>query len=174
MMISATLVVAFGGAWAGDLRLNLTESLPVGLYRIVRTSVGVPRRGELVLACLPMEVAAFALERGYVPRGRCPGGAAPVGKLVAAVPDDTVLVTEAGVLVNGSLLPRTRPLLRDGRRRSLPTSGRRPPVPLVVRAGELWLLSGYSHLRFDSRYFGTIQRSAVTGRLRPLWAAGPP
>src|SRR6266550_694388 len=61
--------------WCAGLGLNLTGSLPIGLYLASQTA---PVRGAIVLACLPPTVTAFALERGYVPRGgTCPDGALP-------------------------------------------------------------------------------------------------
>ena len=84
-------------------------------------------------------VAAFARERGYVPRGeRCSGGTAPVGKVVLAVEGDTVTVSARGLEVNGASDSATA-----GRRRSTAAAaGWRAfrSVRSVVGAGELWLL----------------------------------
>jgi conjugative transfer signal peptidase TraF len=153
--------------WFAGLRLNLTGSLPVGLYLESRAS---PVRGAIVLACLPPEVAAFARERGYVPRGgNCPDGALPVGKVVLAIAGDTVAVTPTGLLVNGAPVPNSQPLEADRKGRPLP---RLLMGTYVVSPGELWVLSSYSRLSFDSRYFGAIQASQVRARLRRLWTAG--
>jgi type IV secretory pathway protease TraF len=59
-------VATVAACWVAGLRLNLTGSLPVGLYL---ASHGVPGRGATVLVCLPSGVAAFAKVRGYVPQG---------------------------------------------------------------------------------------------------------
>lgn len=64
------VVVVLAAAWRGGVRLNLTASLPAGLYLV---TPGSPTRGAIVMACLPLPVAAFARARGYVPRGSCPG-----------------------------------------------------------------------------------------------------
>lgn len=153
--------------WCAGLRLNLTGSLPVGLYLASRAA---PVRGAIVLACLPPTVTAFALERGYVPRGgTCPDGALPVGKPVLAIAGDTVAVTPTALLVNGAPVPNSQALEADRKGRPLPrvAVGR-----YVVGPGELWVLSSYSRLSFDSRYFGAIQASQVRARLRRLWTAG--
>jgi type IV secretory pathway protease TraF len=77
-LLASSVTLLAAGRLAG-LRLNLTESLPVGLYVAVGAA---PARGALVLLCLPPEVAAFAKTRGYVPRGgACPGGIVPIGSL---------------------------------------------------------------------------------------------
>src|SRR5881296_3871198 len=96
----ASSVVALAAGRLAGLRLNLTGSLPVGLYV---AAGGTPVRGALVLVCLPPEVAAFASARGYVPRGgACPGGVLLIGKPVLAIAGDTVTVTPTGLLVNGA------------------------------------------------------------------------
>src|SRR5881296_91000 len=96
----ASSVVALAAGRLAGLRLNLTGSLPVGLYVAAGAA---PVRGALVLVCLPPEVAAFARARGYVPRGgACPGGIILIGKPVLASAGDTVTVTLTGLLVNGA------------------------------------------------------------------------
>ena len=147
------------------LRLNLTDSIPPGLYRVVDQPFG---RGSTVLACLPKPVADFARSRGYVPRGSCEDGSAPVGKRVAAVAGDTIEVLDRGVLVNGQLLPNSAPLARDSQGRALP---RLPTAIHVVRSGEVWLVSSHSTRSYDSRYFGGIPESRITARVEPVLIA---
>src|SRR6266581_8127695 len=114
-LASPVALLAIG--WVAGLRLNLTGSLPAGLYV---TSRSAPVRGALVLACLPAKVAAFAHARGYVPRGgECPNGVAPIGKPVAAIAGDTIAVTPAGVFVNGAAVPNSRALATDRKGRPL-------------------------------------------------------
>src|SRR5216684_1922633 len=163
---SALLLVA-AYSLAG-LRLNLTGSLPVGLYR---AAPGPLVRGARVLVCLPPRVAAFARARGYVPRGGlCPGGVLPIGKPVFALPGDTVTVTASGLRVNGVPVPNSLALATDHRGRPLP---RLAPGSQVVRPGTVWVVSGYARASFDSRYFGPVALAAVRSYLRPIWTAGP-
>jgi conjugative transfer signal peptidase TraF len=155
------------GAWVAGLRLNLTGSMPVGIYSTARDA---PDRGSIVLACLPSDVATFAKLRGYVPRGgSCPGGVLPVGKPIVALAGDTVVVTTTGLLVNGIPAPNSEPLSRDTKGRPLP---RPQPGQYVVGADELWLVSEYSRFSFDSRYFGPVDADQVRGHVRMLWTAG--
>ena len=150
--------------YATGMRVNLSGSIPPGLYRIER---GPIVSGAIVLACLPPTPSKFARDRGYVPSGACDDGRAPVGKTVGAVAGDTVDVTERGVAVNGRLLPNTAALSKD-------TEGRWLPVMRILRhvvpPSEVWLLSTYSAHSFDSRYYGGIQASRIVARVQPLIA----
>ncbi len=159
------LLVAFSLA---GFRLNLTGSLPLGLYRAVP---GPLVRGSPVLVCLPPQVATFARARGYVPSGGiCPGGVLPVGKPVLALPGDTVTVTATGLRLNGILVPNSLALATDHRGRPLP---RLALGSQVVRAGTLWVVSRHARTSFDSRYFGPIALGAVRSFLQPVWTTKP-
>lgn len=150
------------------LRLNLTASIPVGIYDSVH---GNPTRGSIVLVCLPSEVAALALERGYLSRGgTCPGGAVPVGKPILAMYGDTVIVTDTGLVVNSVVVPNTAALSRDRAGRLLP---RLLPGKYPVGPGQLWLASTYSASSFDSRYFGPVDGKQVRRQIRELWTMRP-
>lgn len=157
------LLAMFAVSWSAGLRINLTKSLPLGLYRIEH---GAPTRGALVLACLPPIIAAFAHKRGYVARGgRCSGGTVPIGKAVMAVPGDTVIVTAAGVQVNGEAVPNSRPLVRDRHGRPILA----PPLGIHhVDEGQRWLFAT-SPRSFDSRYFGPISEQYILTVMRPVW-----
>ncbi len=166
-VLGSALVLLVACSLTG-LRLNLTGSLPPGLYRAAPGSLV---RGSLVLVCLPPGVAAFARARGYVPRGgACPGGVLPIGKPVFALPGDTVTVTATGLGVNGVPVPNSLALATDHRGRPLP---RLAPGSQVVRPGTVWVVSGYARASFDSRYFGPVALAAVRSCLRPIWTAGP-
>jgi len=163
VVCTGTLLLVTALGLGAGLRLNLTGSIPIGLYRVSSEPVA---RGAIVLACLPAEVASFALSRGYVPHGRCPGGTAPIGKVVLALGGDVVQVTATGLWVNGQAVRGTTPLAVDGAGRSL---RRFPNGAYRVRADEVWLYSPYSARSFDSRYFGPLPRSCILSRVLPLW-----
>ena len=164
--LASSVALLAAGRLAG-LRLNLTGSLPVGLYVAAGAA---PVRGALVLVCLPPEVAAFARARGYVPRGgACPAGVVPLGKSVLAVAGDTVTVTRTVLLVNGAPIPNSQALPTDRRGRPLP---KLPAGRYFVRPGTVWIVSSYSRFSFDSRYFGALETAQVRARIRRLWTAG--
>lgn len=155
--LGALLLVHFG------LRFMLTPSLPRGIYRTVN---GPLVRGAIVVTCLPDSVARFALQRGYLWRGDCPGGVVPLGKLVLAISGDTISLSGDGLRLNGRAIRNTRPRKEDSQRRPLTHY---PYGTHVVRPGEIWLFSPYHPLSFDSRYFGPVPSGRVLSRLAPVW-----
>jgi conjugative transfer signal peptidase TraF len=142
--------------------VNLSPSLPLGVYRAIEAPLA---RRSLVLACLPRPVARLALRRGYLPAGPCPGGAAPLGKIVLALAGDVVEVRGGAIVVNDRPVPRSRIATVDSRGRALPRLARRR---FQLRAGELWLFSPYDDRSFDSRYFGPLAERAIVSTIAPL------
>jgi type IV secretory pathway protease TraF len=64
------------------LAVNLTPSLPRGLYRVTSLEV---RRGALVTFCLPPALMRRHGMTQWIAPGRCPGGKAPLCKRIAVV-----------------------------------------------------------------------------------------
>jgi conjugative transfer signal peptidase TraF len=152
-------------AHQAGIRVNLTDSIPRGLYRVVDQPLA---RGSIVLVCLPNTVSDLGRARGYIPSGTCGDGGAPVGKPIVAMQGDTVQVLDRGVVVNGTLLSHSAPLERDSDGRPLP---RLPMVLHVLAANEVWLLSSHSPRSYDSRYFGAVPASRVVARIEALVTA---
>jgi len=144
------------------LRLNLSTSMPRGLYRSVDGRVTT---GAWVAVCLPSEIARFGLERGYLGAGSCPDGVEPVLKAVVAIAGDLVEVTRAGVTVNGELLPHSAPLERDRGGRQLAAF---PALTQRLRPGEIWLHSPFEDRSWDSRYFGPVPLECVATVVEPV------
>jgi conjugative transfer signal peptidase TraF len=166
-------LVAVGFIAAGTLRLvgvriNLSQSAPIGLFLARRADSGTRfERGMLAAVCLPLVVARFGRDRRYLMRGSCSDGTAPVGKSIFAVTGDTVVVSDAGLALNGREVHGTRRLARDSEGRAIPriSSG-----VYVVGAEAIWLISTRAANSWDSRYFGPVPTSGVVEILRPLWA----
>src|SRR5439155_25992925 len=70
VVLSAGLVSGVVPALCLVVRLNVSPSVPLGLYRMVDEPV---ERGVLVVACGPLTAARLARESGYLIRGSCPG-----------------------------------------------------------------------------------------------------
>jgi len=132
-----------------SLWINLSPSLPLGVYHTVQSP---PLRGAIVVVCLPRALGQFARDRGYLGRGPCAGGVERLGKRIAALAGDTVETSVEGVRINGFAIPESRPLLTDSRGRLLPQRRGR----MIVRPGEVFLLSTDHRRSFDSRYFGPV------------------
>ena len=152
------LVLCSAGA-----RVNTTKSIPIGLYW---TSTEPVAEGTYVMFC-PPRTAVFdeAKARGYIGPGACPGGFEHMMKRVAASQGDIVSVTGKGVDVNGVLLPLSVPVETDTVGRPLP---RYRSTPFELGASELLLMSRRSATSFDGRYFGPVDRTQITGVVRPV------
>jgi len=92
-------------------------------------------------------------------------------KRLVAVAGDDVWITAAGVSVNGQLQPHSQPLLVD-------PGGRAMPQPSLLHFqlahDEVLLLSDYSRLSFDGRYFGAIPQAQLGEVVRPWMTWGQP
>ncbi|MCW3476239.1 conjugative transfer signal peptidase TraF [Rhodovastum sp. RN2-1] len=164
--VVAAVLGTLAAADAGGVRVNVTPSMPVGLWKI-ESSLPFPARGEVVTVCLPEgDAVREAIRRGYVSAGACPGGSEPLVKPVAAIGGDLVVVSTHGITVNGAPVPSSVPLAQDEAGRAL------RPVPAGlyrVARDTVWLLSRHDPRSFDSRYFGTIPIANVRDVARPLW-----
>src|SRR5580765_3884025 len=112
-LLSVTTLLAI--AWALGIRLNLTASLPLGLYMPTKQPT------DYIAFCLGGELEKEALSRQYITPGHCPGGGTPLLKPIAARPGDRVTYSSSGIAVNGKLLPNTAPRLLDHHGRPLKT-----------------------------------------------------
>lgn len=146
------------------VRINWTDSLPRGLYLVAAVPRNGVVRGQIVVACPPRSYAEIGRDHGYLISGGCPGGVAPVLKLVAARAGDIVQLSSAGIEVNGSRLPGTTLLAVDNHSD--------PPAHVAfgiyrVPVGEIWLFTSKPD-GYDSRYFGPVPISNVLNIARPL------
>jgi len=149
-------------AMAVGLRVNLSDSMPIGLYRMI-SARGDPHRNELVIACVPDRDALLGRNRGYIGRGPCANGSAPVLKMIAGIAGDDVHESPSGVTMSGCRLRDSRPLLRDEAGRAL-----RPwHTNLRLPRGTVWL-AAVAARSWDSRYWGPIPTSRLLGVAQPL------
>ena len=137
--------------WYAGLRINLTPSLPQGVY-IVRP--GTPGKGHLVTFCLEGAFADLARERGYLVAGSCPSGLRPLLKKIAGLPGDAI---------PNDLFIRSA----DSLGRSIPSA-----LPEgVIPSGMALLLADHPG-SFDSRYFGLVPLDALQ-RVEPVFVFNP-
>src|SRR4051812_8044750 len=95
-VVSAALLAAsFWAMYTFKIRVNLSPSLPLGIYR-----VDVGATGNLVEFCPAEPYASLASARGYRHAGVCADRGAPLLKPVVAHPGDAVTMSPEGVRVN--------------------------------------------------------------------------
>lgn len=166
------LALLWAAAWLGGIRVNTSASIPTGVW--LETAAppfkGALVRGAIVTFC-PPDTPAFRLakQRGYIGAGWCPHAYQPLFKPVVAVAGDRISVSPTGIDVNGVHVPNSAPLRADNARKPLPT----PPYgKYTVSPGSVWVVSSYNRESFDSRYFGSVEISAVRSIVVPLWVKG--
>jgi len=145
------------------LTYNPSDSVAVGWYRVdpLDHRVGsLPSPlfvNSIVLVPLPVEAAALAAQRGYLPtRVR-------LLKRVGAIAPQEVCI--AGGIVHIDGVPSAAVLRADRLGRLLPSWQQCQRL----ESGELFLLSVTNPTSFDSRYFGPVATSTVIGVAHPIW-----
>jgi conjugative transfer signal peptidase TraF len=156
---SGLLVAFFAAVGLAGIRINITPSLPVGLY------IATGPQSALIEFCPGGELAALAARRGYRTPGNCPDGASALLKPIVAKYGDVVDFTAKGISVNGRLVRNTAPLAVDTDRRAMQHF---PFGRYTVGDEEVWVASSYNPRSFDSRYYGPVAKSAIRGYLCPL------
>lgn len=150
----AALLGALQLTLSGHLLLNITGSIPRGIYWISPRLM--PLRGQLVTFTIPEPVRSFLHERQYVPRS-----IQLLAKPVAAVAGDHVCTQPAALVINGIVL---------GKIRDADLAGRPLPRRVLCRRleqDEVFLATERED-SFDSRYFGPVVVTALRGTLTAL------
>ena len=145
-------------------RVNLTDSIPVGLYQIQN---GIPIKNAFVIFC-PDERRAFrqGLERAYIGHGLCAGGYGYLMKQVVATEGDIISVSTQGVYVNKKPIPYSKPKSKDAKNRKLEHW---QAVNYQLKKDEFLTMSNQSEYSFDSRYYGLIHKEQIKGAITPIW-----
>jgi conjugative transfer signal peptidase TraF len=160
------LVMLTGVGFISGLRVNLTPSYPLGLWRIEPLARDLAV-GDRIFICPPLDPAfELARERGYLGHGLCPGWFSPLIKTVVAVAGQNVVIAR-DIAIDGARLPHSSVRFADGAGRPLsPTAGG------IVPNGQLFLFSEFAG-SYDSRYFGPIPAAGVLGLAHPLLVLDP-
>jgi len=146
------------------LYINTSDSIPTGVYLQEFGANKKLQRGKFVAFCPPNKpIFQTAKQRRYIAVGLCAGSLGIILKQVAAIAGDIVSINQDGVMVNGRLLPFSKPLIADNQQRSL------PQISLhnyQLKDDEILLMTDHNPASFDARYFGVINASAVKHAIR--------
>ncbi|WP_151869209.1 signal peptidase I [Acinetobacter soli] len=159
-----TLIVVMSLFLSKILIMNLTESLPLGLWH--RTSLDF-HKGSVVGFCptLPEKLKHdYRLEASKNGLMRiCDENVQMLMKPIVAVPGDTVKVNDNKIFVNEIFIADR--LAKDGFGNPIHSI---KDGNYIVAEGEYWMISTYNRASFDSRYYGPIKNSQVKYAFEPL------
>ena len=168
--IAAILIIASSFALSSVVKLNLTASMPVGVYILQPTKA--LQRGAIVIACPPANAQRVGVRNGYLapargilPASRCDAGSAPLLKYAIALAGDVVELSDRGLEVDGQLVDAHKIARVDRNGRALASM---PDGTYHLGAGDVWLYSPAEY-SWDSRYFGPAKLHDVLGTAVPLW-----
>ena len=155
LIAAAVLPVA---ARHSGLRLNDSASMPVGFYRVVRSS-------NTAAICLPEATLRTAASAGLTLRpGDCPDGKEPILKSVyRATPVTPITFTPSGFIVGNQVLANTAAKLHS--KTGVPLDH----LPYGTYTAGLWAISNYNASSFDSRYFGPVPESSIRYFVKPFF-----
>ena len=163
---AAAVIGLFALGYVGGLRINLTSSYPLGIWRIVPLDHEVAV-DDLVMICpLPTSVFTLARQRGYLRSGLCPGWLSPLIKTVAATQGQRVEIA-GSISVDGTPLAGSELRNADAEGRAL-----LPYAGGIVPRGHIFLHSDFAG-SYDSRYFGPVPAAGVLGLAYPVLTFRP-
>lgn len=151
MISLAALLIKEGG-----YRFNFTESFPYGIYQDIKNKN--LSKGDMVVFCPPKkEIFDFAMKQGFLSAGECPNGSVSLLKKVVAMDGDSIKITDK-VYVNGE--PVKKSTIQKFPYKSM---------DLTLGKDQLFLMSDFCEMSFDSRYFGEIDRKQIVSIVRPVF-----
>jgi conjugative transfer signal peptidase TraF len=139
--IAAILIFASSFVLSSFVKLNLTASMPIGVYLVHSTKA--LRRGLIVVACPPSDAQRVGVQNGYLapargilPASRCDAGSAPLLKYAIALAGDVVRINDRGLEVDGQLVDAHKIARIDRNGRALTSI---PDGTYHLGAGDVWL-----------------------------------
>ncbi|HAT1844346.1 conjugative transfer signal peptidase TraF [Legionella pneumophila] len=163
-MFLVSLIAASSLFHIMGFRINLTESIPVGLYRI--TNADSIKNAYVIFCPDDRESFRLALERSYIDHSLYCGGYGYLMKKVVAVSGDILSVTNEGVFVNHMLIPYSKPKLQDGMNHALPQW---QVMNYLLQEDEVMTMTSQSEWSFDGRYYGLVHTGQIKGMITPIW-----
>ena len=145
----ALVCVVLSALYMTGIRVNITPSLPCGIWRVSKADLEALKIGDTVM----------------VDRLAVPGIKFNLLKDIAAVAGDVMTLKENSVYRNGQKIPLSTvfPVNSEG------VKIWHIDYPLTVPEHHVWLGSRVERA-YDSRYFGPVPVQAVKGKATLLWA----
>ena len=135
--------------------INLSGSIPVGLYRTITGSEH--RVGDLVVFDVPAAAQPVVYGRNILPEGW------PLMKYIAALHDDIFCVHKKSLFINQKYIAAVLEYDSQGE-----------PLSHVegchkIGIDEFLPISTYIPHSYDGRYFGAVPLSSIRARAAPVW-----
>lgn len=134
-----------------QIYINLTQSLPRGVYRLM------PEEG---IMCGDI-VLVVGLEEIGIDRALCPYNG--LLKQIAAFEGDMIDSDGRQIFINGRTLPYSEIFTKDKFGKNLP----RQQYPYIIPNGAAYLTSQNKY-GYDSRYYGPVDKRRIAGKARLL------
>lgn len=165
------LLILIGFVTNTMMAVNLTPSMPRGVYYLSAFDRQKVQRGSIVSVCIPnrSELKIYQ-ERQYLGHStRCPIGMPPEIKPIGALPGDLVQIDGAGVHINGQLIANSKVFDTDSQGRPMAHLPRGWSHRLA--AGEYFTLATHLPRSLDSRYYGPVTARDLLQEAHPVFTA---
>lgn len=146
-----------------NIRINLTESYPVGLYKT--DTHPSPKKKDLVVVCPPNTQAFKINNKEFIQPGKeCGTGTISLIKKIAATAGDVVEVNKSGVWINGQKQTKSKVYIFSPNMKKLhPCYGKH-----IISKNCVWIMSDYDDRSFDSRYFCEVPAANIIAKAKLL------
>lgn len=152
--------------------INITDSMPIGLYKKVNTNN--LEKGDIVSVCIDNNKAMLAIQNSIiVANDQCSNGSQMLVKEIIATPDDQIEITDSDMDVTlGDTVYRY-----EAPRFAFSPRTKEPVLTLIdtgkYKSTGYWLYGSYDYKdSWDSRYFGQVSRANIINKLKPIFVRG--
>ncbi|RYZ77387.1 MAG: conjugative transfer signal peptidase TraF, partial [Proteobacteria bacterium] len=148
--------------------VNLTRSMPLGVWIRSSKEVAHADRGDRVIVCPPNNsISQRAKKELIFLSGSCPGDYAPLLKEIIGLPGDTIREGYIIVYADGEVDSRF-PLNKESISHFLV----KPSHAFYLGLKEYWMIgSSLPSRSFDSRYFGPIRSENLIAVVEPFFTS---
>ena len=162
VLVFSIVVIAGYFLYQAGFRINLTSSLPLGVWKIDKSFTRI-EKGDYVWFTPTKKIADFALERGYLKKNtKCENNTIPLLKIVYGLPGDTYSFHGDEIRINNIPVKNAKRREKDSKDRPMPKISNG-----IVKEDQLFVLTMHSH-SYDSRYYGAIPVKNVEGTARQI------